>query len=631
MKRSTWIGIGLVILLLGVLCMACCLAGILLIRPDLLSSAWPGAAGGRMLLSVPVGGGESDLVLVRAGQPPERGAVVAEGARRGVGSVETWQDGRTIWLGSPEYGGFTDRDSLLLHPGIDGEVQLIRVGGGRATPEVIFESDSGRVLAHLIRDGDEFVVVDDYGPESGVCYMVQAGREVRRVTHGGQCQVSADGSTLLVTQTSSGLTDLTVMSVDGGDEVRLLEGEAEVQSVRLADDGSRIAYVRGTEASGFSLTVLNRDGSALLESGTFYAIASYGFSASGGSFYYIAEGELGDLELHTLEGRVTSASTLEAAFPWDGENLVYLAADQGGAGTIHLYSLSDGSSRELARGDSLGFALLPSSAGILVREGARDDLRLWIMPSVDTEPERVFDEVGYYLQTTQVIPETGMVYFIIQEGRGALTLYAASLETGEGDFLLEGWTEIQLLNVSSAGRLLLSGREDPHDPVGLFVLDVGERAEPVALDEDLESVQAAVFDARERQVWYGVATGPALEDVEIRRVDADGDRPAEVAYPQAALVDVAWEDLRPFASSYLHFMAGVAATSYCPGSAALQLETPFEDELSAGDENCYRFHAADELEYTVRVLADQPDLDTRLYLYDRRGLLIAEDDDGGPG
>ena len=632
MKQSTWIGIIVVILVLGVLCMTCLLVGAVLVRPDLLSFSWPGGAGGRIVLALPVRHGESDLVLLRSGQSVDRGVVLAESARPGGGTIVTWRDGQTIPLGSPEYGGFTAQDELLLQAQLDGQGRLMRMSTSAREPEEIFESDTGRFTAYVGQGGQEILITDETGSGVTRCYLARPGEEVRRVARGDDCQVSADGATLLVSETASGRTDLTIIGVDGADEVRLLEGESDVQSSRLAPDGGQVAFVRGEGDAGTSLTVLARDGSPAFESGTFYAIASYGFAPSGRQLYYIAEGEAGDLELHTLDGQVASANTLDAAFTPDGENLVYLAAGQDGDGTVNVYSLAQGSSREIVSGEGLAFALLPSSEGILVRESVLDELSVYFAALDGAEPTDLFDEVGYYLQTAQVVPGQGLAYLLVQETGSSLSLYVASMETGDGYFALEGWADVQLLNLSPEGeRLLLSGREDPGDPAELLLVELREGAEPVVLDEDLDAVLNAVFDTRARQVWYSVSTGTDPDEVEVRRVDADGDRPAEIAYAEGALVDVAWSDLRPFLSSYLTFNTGLTVTGYCPGATALQVGSPTEDELAAGGENCYSFRVSDGLEYTVRVLAAHPDLDSRLYLYDRQGRQIAEDDDGGPG
>ncbi len=632
MKQSTWIGIIVVILLLGVLCLACLLAGIVLIRPELLSFSWPGAAGGHIVLAVPGHRGESDLILLRSGQAVERGVVLAEGARPGGGNLVTWREGQTVHVGSPEFGGFTDRDGLLLQAQVDGETRLMRMPVSGREPEAVFESDSGRFTAYVFPGGQELLIADETGSGMVRCYQARPGEEAQRVARGNSCQTSPDGSTLLVSETASGRTDLTIMAADGGDEVRLLEDEPDVQTFQLAADGGRVAFVSGDGEAGVSLTVLGRDGASVLESGSSYAIASYGFAPSGGELYYIAEGESGDLELSTVDGRVDSAISLDAAFTADGENLIYLAADQDGGGTVNVYSIPQGTSREILRGDGLAFALLPSSQGILVRESVLDELALYSVSLDGAEPIDLFDEVGYFLQTAQVVPGRPLGYFLVQEPGGSISLFVTSLETGEGDFVLEGWADVQLLNLSPDGDLLLlSGREDPGDPAALFVVELQGDREPIVLDEDLEAVPNAVFDTRGRQVWYTASSGPDPDEVEVRRIGVAGDRPPEVIYAQGALVDVAWGDLRPFLSSYLTFNTGLVATSYCPGAAALHVGEPVTDELSAGGQNCYSFRVSDGLEYTIRVLAEHPDLDSRLYLYDRRGRQIAEDDDGGPG
>lgn len=633
MKRSTWIGILFAILAAGACCALAAVLILLAARSDLLLGWVRGGSGERALLAIPDRRGEADLVLLRMGQTPEQGVLLAEQARPGAGSLVEWIGGQDLPVGSPDFAGFVGGGELaLVQFEIDGETSVSRIRQSGREATTVFESDASRFDAFVRQDGDRIFLVESADGGSMRCYLSRAGEIAERVARADSCELSLDGSTMLVSDGDADGLTLTLSSYDGADETILVEDIPGVRSFQLAPDGSRVAYVDTVGDDLVRLTVLGRDGGVLFESGDAYGILTYGFAPAGDGLFYIAEEEDGDLSLSTQHGQVTSAPTLDAGFSPSGEALIYLEAGAEGDGAVSTYSLAEDREQELVEGEDLAFAVVSSPDRVIVRTGQGDDLTVYSADPDGDDVIELFDDRGYYLQTAQVLPGGDTVYLILQEAGGSISLYVSSLGTGEGSFVLEDWTEIEVLNRSLDGeQLLVAGREDGRDPLAVLLIDLGEDGEAIVLDESAEAVSNAVFAPRGRQVYFTAATGPDSDEVEVRRVEADGSRPAEVIYAGAELVDVAWDELEPFRVGYLTFLTGMQAEGMCPGAALLTEGEPLRDELEPGGERCYRLRVTEALEWTISVLADNPDLDARMYLYDRSGGQIAEDDDGGPG
>ena len=128
-------------------------------------------------------------------------------------------------------------------------------------------------------------------------------------------------------------------------------------------------------------------------------------------------------------------------------------------------------------------------------------------------------------------------------------LYFTPVDSDKGFFLLDEWSEIYLLNISSDGStLLIKAREDSGDDWALYAINIEEDAELIELDDDVENVSNAVFSKNGKDVIYTAVTGDDSDDVEVRRVRANGKEDAERLYDEAVLVDIQWDRLTPFFS-----------------------------------------------------------------------------------
>lgn len=176
--------------------------------------------------------------------------------------------------------------------------------------------------------------------------------------------------------------------------------------------------------------------------------------------------------------------------------------------------------------------------------------------------------------------------------------------------------------------MLLAARQDPTDDIGLSQLPTDGHSQPVLLDDDFDQVLNAAFARNARQVIYAALAHP--DELEVRHLPADGSRPPETLYADAALVDIQWDRLAPLADAAIAFQTSQTTAGLCPGARVIRLGERLEGSLSSGTSDCYRLHLDETLDLVVSVRAGAA-LDAVVAVYDRTGNLISEDDDSGPG
>jgi hypothetical protein len=633
MKRSTIIGIAVA---LGVVCIvtaAGLVAGVFIWRPDWLPFRLPGAARAQALLAVPDRRGEADLVLLTLGDDLDGGTRLAEEAAPGTGQLLVWRDGGFVSIGGGGYGGFLPDGRTLIYQGqVDGETSVWQLPRGADQAATVFETEGNRFSLYAGAAPDRLVIVEPGTGGRARCYISRQGAEAERVARGDSCEVSGDGLTiLLAVETSQGLSLSTISVVDGQEQTLLEDGE-DIESFSLAADGSRLAYVHSAASGETRLVVLSAEGAPVHESETYYAISAYDFAPSGSQIYYIAEDDAGDVVLATEAGEIASGYALAASFSADGGKLIYTTSDIDGESSLWSYDMALDEATEILQGNELGFGVVASPPRLLVREVYGDELTLYSISLDGSDVVELLDEAGYYVQTVQVLPGQDRAYILLQEDGGGLSVYVASLSAGDGFFLLEDWADIRLLNLGGdAPQLLFAGREEARDPDTLYRIDLVEGADAVEVDDDAEDFRNAVFAERGGAVIYTAAVGDDSDEVEVRRWTEGEAAGPEVMYSEAFLVDVAWDDLNPFTGGFVAFSAAEAGSSFCPGAPLVQSGEELDDVLEQEGENCYRIRVSEEMEITISVLAEERDLDSRMYLYDRQGDLLEDDDDGGPG
>jgi Tol biopolymer transport system component len=636
MKRViAWVLLGLVLLVC--LCASCLLASVVILRPDWLPFDVPGITRDRIVLRLPDGGLEADYVLLRPRQTVDRGAILAEDSLEPSASTWMVQSAQGFQPRSVRFGAFLPESGRFLYrlQG-EGESAYYLLSRGAREPERIFESEAEVSSVLSLNGGDAVFFIEDQGTGRVRCYLSQAGQEAERSARGDSCQVSANGATLLVSDASAGGFTLTAMNLDGSGETVLLdEVDDATGEFRISPDGARVAYARADEET-FAVVVLRRDdGTIVAEQGGYYGVAGFDFSPQGTALYVIGETESGDLSLTLLDGEVSavaSGQAMQAAFTPDGLGLVYLTADDAGEAALLVHPTAGGDDVAVLDGGHLSFTLLRSPDAILIHQDLEGEVILYTAQTTGESLAEILSFDRLALMEVFDLPDDSRFLVQTNDDEGRSTLAVAS-PAGEAAYdLLEDWASLRLLSIDPDGRrMTLVGQEDARDDPVLYAIDLEEGASPVQLDDRLDGVLNAYFSSDGREILYTVSTGTDADEVEVRQVRPDGRRAPEALYPEAALEAVSWDVDGDFPGPAVRFLSQVTTSGLCPGAPAIAPGETLEDELEAGARNCYRFRASDPLQFTIGVLADSPDLDSRLEIYDRRGDLIASDDDGGPG
>ena len=634
MKRSIpWVLMALLIVLC--FCLVCVLAAVALFRPDWLPIDLSGLSRDRIVLRVPDRGQEADYYLLRPGQDIDNGRLLADDA---IQASTTWwgqQTGEGFAWHPLAFGAFIPESGALLYSvQTPDETSLLYLGRRRSDPVQVLETDARITTLLTLEDGETVFVVE--GLEAGRvrCFLSHNGEEAQRVARGDSCEVSSNGSTLLVSDSTTDALTLTALNLDGTGEVALLDGAEDTDlTFRLSGDGTQVAYVR-SEAELPHVVILSReDGSVVLEGDDLYSLLSYEFSPVGPALFVIGETEEGDLALSLLEEQssiVATGQALEAAFSSDGQYLIYLVAEEAGDEALFIHPMAGGDDLALLEGGDLSFAIVQSTGELLLLQTLEGETILYrAEPSGDS-----FEELLSLDQPSVVevfdLPGSPRFFARTTDADGRQTLFVGPSQDEPGLELLEDWFGVAPLDLSPDGRTLaFLGQEEARDDPVLFAIDLVEDASPLELDDDHVGVLSALFTDDGRELFYTAQTGPDPEEVEVRRILSRGTRPYEVLYPEAALEAASWGTPDPFASSTLSFLSGIATPSLCPEALAITPGQEVEGDLESGGRDCYRFRTGEALEYAVGVLADEQ-LDSRLEVYDRQGNLIASDDDSGP-
>ena len=635
MKRSApWLL--LVILIVLCFCLVCIVAILAVFRPEWLPFGLPGISRDQIILRVPDRRQEADYYLVRPGQDVQRGLLLAD---------DTQEASPTLW-GQQTANGFAYRPfgfgaflpesrSLLYLVQAEGGTSLNLQGRRGGEPRQVHETDA-RITSLLTLDsGDTIFIVEEHEPGRVRCYVSRRGDEAQRVARGDTCQVSSNGSTLLVSDAAADALTLTAYNLDGADsEVLLDEQEGTDGTFRLSADGTRVAYVSSDGERSNVVVISRQDGRVLAEGDEFFRIVSYEFSPQGSALFVIGETDEGNLALSLLEAQsrsIASGEALDASFSPDGQYLIVLSADEAGDEALLVHPVDGGEDvAVLDRGD-LSFGVVEDPDVLLIAQTLEGETILYRAgPSGAGLEELVSSNRVRGLEVFNLLDDPRF-FALLSDSEARQTLYVGPTGEIPGFELLEDWVSLTPLDLSPDGRwLAFVGQEDARDDPVLYAIRLVDGETPLELDDDHEGIQNALFSEDGDELFYTAITGSDADEVEVRSVRTRGDRPYEALYSQAALEAASWDALDPFGSSILSLRSGLATPSLCPGATTIAAGDEIEDTLERGGRNCYRFRAGEALDYSVGVIGEF-ELDSRMEVYARDGTLIAGDDDSGPG
>jgi len=633
-KTIILVGIG-VIGIAALLVLA--LAGAMLLQPIFSSN--------QLMLANLDQSNEVDLYLLQLGQPEKKAFLLARNVEMSPLLFLTIGDGMPQMLGNYpiiSLGGFVPDSNYLLYWYLDDDktvVNRMRDSGGE--PVLIFDSKSQDIAGVVLERSDTVFLAEKMDDGSMRCYISVSGEEADRVGKGTACDLSDDGTRLLVTDTEdSGATTVNISDISGENEITLLDEEEGVSSVRFSSDGTRVAYLKESDDKSRVIVLDARNGDVISESDEFLSVVSFDFSAHRKSFYYIGEDDEGELTLYVLEGdkpaRVASGFIMIAAFNPSGEYLVYLAGDKDGEMILSVHSMSGGKDVEVLKADSIQYQILNDPDRILAMQVTDDELTISSAPISGGEPVELYSDNDISLAAAYYLPGENQLYLLLSSEDG-LSLFTTPLDQEDAGFMLvEDWVEVQLLNRGRDGKMVVfAGRESEDDDPALYISKAEEKSRPEVLDDDdTEAILNAVFVPNGKEVLYTVLTGTDSDQVEIRQVRADGEERYDVVYEDDLLVDVRWDYLSPF-SLFMGLATGNGALTwnealngitYCPGAEMLAVGARINGMLDPGEKACYRVELDAGQMYIFTV---DSKVDTGLELYNQVGVGIVGDDDSG--
>ena len=634
-KRKFRWGLACLVLVFLFLCLAVlAIAGIGYFKPEWLPFEIPFLSGSnnRILVGFPNRDGETALYLLRLGQKQEQGTLLADRVTQPAGNFWIQQDQELLPLTGISYpfGGFVPGQNYALYWYNDnGEISVDRIIANQKTPVNLFSGSTPSIWGQILTNPLDIFMAEFPDSNRARCYISRNGVEADRVTDGTQCSLTSDFSTSYAYDLEGDESTLTLVNLTDNSESTPLNNQTGVDAYVVSGDSSRVAYVDTTESP--KVVLLNgKDGVKVVEGDPVYAVMDLGFARNANIAYYIDENEDGNVELYTLNDSgaalVATDLTIGASLTDDGQYLVYLAGPIDGEKTLFVRNVSSGANVEVVRGDNLTFTVASPIGRIFISDITGGDLTVYSANLDGSDLVTLYNESDMTLDIIQYTPGTPFVFLFVHDPEGMTTLFATAPNLENGFSVVDGWSAANLLDISSDGtQALLTGRENVDDDGALYLTSLDSSASLNTLDNDAVTIANAIFTSRGDQVIYTAVTGDRPNDVEVRRIRTSGNKPAEVLYADAFLVNVQWGSIDAF--QYLYQQGGYVSTSYCPGATPIAVDETKDATLEAGVRDCYSFRGTADESYTFWVQgADE--LNTSLTLYDRQGNYIASDDYG---
>jgi hypothetical protein len=541
-----------------------------------------GSSGREMLLAAPNRRGEADLFVLRLGDDlKEKAVIVAEDITpAGTDSVSFANlialNESTNRIGTQNiggtYGGFLPgTERLVTFFSDDGKTRMLEYVVGAEEPIEIISANNGWFRSVILPDSRNLFILEALDSGSWRCHIAANGEGATRVVRRADyCDTTGDGTRFLTQQISSnGEMTLTVTDLDGGNEVTLLD-KIEAISFRISSDASHVAYLSST-TDGQSVFLFDDSGNELLESDEFVEISDYGFAGTSDTLYYIGANEDGERELYTSirNEPLVESPALSVIPAFDGSTLAVLTADEDGVGEVSVFNLVTGEVLRVFSGDFLSMATTPTtSPRLLVREVIDDELVLTAAEMSGANPVTLFDDDGYMLNSIRISQGDDRLFLLLNDEDSQISLFVAPLDGSGGFFVVEGWHEIQLRNLSG-DTLLLVGREDVRDDTILYAVKLEPGAKPIELDDTADAYGYAVVSPDRKMVFYNAVVGDRPDDVVVRQVQLDGEESPEDLYSKMLLVAVRWDEIEPINNTVFWRDAGPVAQSLLGGTTPI--------------------------------------------------------------
>lgn len=640
-KKKSWLWLIILgaLLLIGVIIAAVLILGKLLGGGGF--SFQKTSKGDGVLIAVPNKSDEAEVYSLKLGKPLEDFDPILEDGTLEGGYIYTYdlENGyRNLGFWDLSGGYIKGTKEVLLSYNDDGDISMYRFSTNPKEIAPFFETDN-EVYA-LVLDGGKTIFINEIRDNSQRCYVSENGKEAEEVAKGDECWIAPEGKIILVKDVSSkGYLTVKAYDIKGENEVMVLDDEENVRDNYYSHtvDGKFIFFTIEDDDGAKVKVVSTEDGEVIAESDTFFDIVTTSSSMAGDSISFTAENDEGLLELYTITGSdqnmVASGTSFLTGFDKKGENLVYMVGDEEGEQTIFVHPMDGDDDVEVMSGEGLTFSYNIWSGILLIQETDEDgDETLYSANSDGSDLVELFSESDIYIDSIYNPIGTDKLILLISNEDSLYNIFSTTIGSEDGDYILEDWASVYLHAISPDGKtLLFSGREEYDDDTILFTLDATGGSDKVELDDDdIYSMLNATFTVNGKEVIYSVQSGEDYDEVEVRKVNINGEEDYEVLYEDAAFLDVEWATLNPFDTFYFGYP--YYSSSICPGAATLQVDESIKGALDEDTyEACFRFKAEPDQAYTLYAIASDEDLNLAINLYDRDGNYLTYDDDSGPG
>ena len=506
----------------------------------------------------------TDVYALQLGKSLEDYTAMLEDGNLKSGNVYEFTTNGYRTIGRFGYaGGYVEGSPyLFLSYNDDGDMALYRTVPNPKELEPIFESDNEFFALSL--DKGEIIFINEKRDNSKRCYVSIKGAKAKQVTKGDDCTVAATGKVVFLKEVSKD-GELTIKSFDiqGENEVVLLDEEKDVRNNAYGynDPGTIIFFVTDDGKTASIKIIDTSNGEVLAESDEHNNIRAYDRAFAGDEIWFVAENDDDELELYTLgangETLIESGYSMLAALDKKGENLIYIVGDQDGDQTVFVHPMKGGKDIEIMDGKNLTMYLMLWKDTVLIKEydPENEQTTLYSFNINGSNLAELFSESDIEVTSITSPLDTPHIFIWQKDDDGLFSIFATTLGSEEGDYILEEWASIAVLDISSDGKtLLLSGKEDSDDDRILFTIDLSGSNKLIELDDDdIVSVTSAVFTADNKAVVYNVKVGDDYDDYEIRKVKTGGDEDVEILFEEALLLDVEWKVMDNF-DSYTYFL-----------------------------------------------------------------------------
>ena len=553
-------------------------------------------ANNQLLLALPRTSTKTDLMLITAGDPMEKGERILKGytasTKSTIANFDKYPLGSTILSSSATFSA--DGRSVFAAYQMDDDFYLDKFDV--RSKEGINLYESGYTINSYIFPKAENVLIRETRSTTS-CELLGSvkGEEAKRLLKGKYCSISSDGLTLLIREDEAvGVVTLSVAkTADPDNLIEVLSEEKDILSYNLSSDGTLLYVSRGV-LNGAKKAVLydTTSGKKLVESDTFEYKYSTRFSTKGHGFYIITEAEDGTVDLSALIGTelvsIKTGKSINANFNDAGTYLAYAVSMDGLSQTVYLYDLAAQTETEIVGGKSLSTAFIDKPERLLVMDNVVNEVTIYSTDMKGSALVQIFNKPKYTVSTIYQ-PFDQNRLFILTGKDTNYHLFVTSLDKEDGFFLIEDFKRITPLAFSKDSNILIfTGDETSSTEKQLFRINVEADADMDEVDDDGTTYANAVFTPDGKTLLYTVKTGTDRSDYVVRSVELkEKSKPVDL-YEEATIQDVSWGRLYPW-QLLSWSTTTISGMTSCVDAKELPIANgQVRSEITGGKEDCYK-------------------------------------------